>query len=196
MGKPFWKTPIKDWGSINWIQDKIGKPLSSNLLGKITEQVADSNPITGVLFDLIMDDSEEELPATKFNQDDLRKISQLGKQDQKVLDYEIRMAELENQDAQRATDRELEILQNEDIGWLNKHIMPILSFTVITGVILLLSALIMADQIGDNVFQLLTVTFGQLLSVLAMVYAHYFGRNHKSDQIDKQFNKITNGGFK
>ncbi len=180
------KTPFKDLGVVNFIQDKIGKKLKESTVSNIVRKATDGIPIVGLAMDLVLG-SEPDVPANKFSTTDLEKLTKIAQNDQKAIDAYVELekvkAELEkerlkaqNEETQSARDRELAVLNNENSNWADKNIMEIMAVLAWVGAIALAFVIILNGDLGENAFQLLTGAFTQLFAVLIMVYGYYFSK--------------------
>lgn len=181
MSKPFWKTAVKDWGVINFVQDKIGEPLKDSVLTEIAGQVARSNPIGAVVMDLIQGDTKLN---DKFTKDDFAEINRRAKVDQKVIDAEIELAKIELQMRQatledRANARDAEAVRMKSDSAIIRHFTYIIAIILLVGAFGLLGILIFKDVPDENM-TLFNVAFGYVFGAFTSVIAYYFGDTDKA----------------
>lgn len=179
--KPLFKTPIRDLGVINFIQEKIGEPLKDSVISDIAESVVKQNPIGSVVMDLIQGD---EKINDKFTKADLGEVSRLAKMDQKVIDAEVRLAELElererldNEDRSRATEQFLEMQKSDN--WMTRNYVVLLATLIVTFGFAMVGTLIF-KEIPEGNRTLFTAAFGYVLGAVSTVVIFFFGDNDKN----------------
>lgn len=177
MKKPFWKTPVKDWGVVNFLEDKVGG-VGEDVLKNLGDVVLKGEPIHKAVLDVVLGDNEA-IPKSKFSTEDIGKLMGLAEKDQRTIEQEMKLADLENQD--RANAREAERARLKSGDKFIARFTYILALLMIAGSFTLLGMLLFVEVPDENE-TLVNVAFGVMFTTgLASVFQYYFGSTESTN---------------
>lgn len=164
------KTPFKDWGVVNFLQDKIGKAG-----GDIAKNIGDvvlkgESPVKAVM-DVIRGSEN------KFSASDVLSAQEMLERDLAMYEKEIRLEELENEDRNRASEQ-FAMMQASD-SWLTRNYVMLLATIVIIFGFTMVGILIF-KEIPEGNKTLFTAAFGYVLGAVSTVVIFFFGDNDKN----------------
>lgn len=181
--KPFWKTPVKDWGVVNFLKGK-GADIGGDLVSNITDVVLRGESPIKAVADVIRGNGGD-----KLSKQDVAKAMELAQQDAERLRIERDLFEKEIEDTGDARDTEIERMRSPKAAWITRNATTLLSIFICVGAMSLTTALIFVDDISQQAAPLINVAFGAIFSLLAGMGGYYYGRNHNDDE------KEINNGF-
>lgn len=170
MKKPFWKTPVKDWGVVNFLQEK-GADIGGDLVQNITDVVLRGESPVKAVADVIRGDG-----GKKLTQEDMAKAMELASSLERQLEHEEKMQELENADRENA--RAMEKVRLQSGSAFIKRFTYILAILLIAGAFVMLG-IITFTEIPEGNKTLFNVAFGYIWGSFSTVIAYYFGDNEK-----------------
>jgi len=175
MGKGIFKTAFKDWGVVNFLQDKVGKSA-----GDIAKNVGDvvlkgESPVKAVM-DIIRGEG-----GTRLTQKDIMKAVELAEKDMERYQMELEFEKLHNEGVANARDAEIRRLQSSDNA-LTRNMNTIIALTVIIGYFLIVG-LVVFQEISPESRRLVDIAFGAIGSSLVTIIGYYFHRSQREDKI-------------
>lgn len=176
--KPFYKTAIKDWGAINFIEEKIGKSLPAQVIATIAEKVAKSNPITSIVMDLVTG-SDPSVDSAKFSATDMATLIKRADSDQKLIDAEIRLAEIELEKQKAVIDdvanaREAQQFRDTSTNPFIRFFSYLLAITIV-GMSFGTLGILVFKAIPETNQTLFNVAFGYIWGAFTTIVAFFFG---------------------
>lgn len=162
--------PFKDWGVVNFIQDKVGKA-GGDIAKNIADVVLKGEHPAKAVMDVIRGNEDS------FTKADVMNAQEMLERDLALYEKQIRIEELENEDRERATGQFLEMQKSE--SWLTRNYVLMLATIIVVFGFLMVGTLIF-KEIPDGNKTLFTAAFGYVLGAVSTVVIFFFGDNDKN----------------
>jgi hypothetical protein len=162
--------PFKDWGVVNFLQDKLGKA-GEDIAKNIGDVVLKGESPAKAVMDVIRGSE------SNFSAKDVMDAQELLERDLALYEKEIRLEELENEDRERASNQFLEMQKSD--SWLTRNYVMLLATIVIIFGFSMVGTLIF-KEIPEGNKTLFTAAFGYVLGAVSTVVIFFFGDNDKN----------------